>query len=29
MTGDEYVKWVAAAEKEHQALMKDAGFLAK
>jgi putative tricarboxylic transport membrane protein len=29
MTGPEYVKWVDAAEKEHQALMKDAGFLAK
>ena len=28
MTGDEYVKWVANAEKEHMALMKDAGFLA-
>jgi putative tricarboxylic transport membrane protein len=29
MTGDEYVKWVAAAEKTHMELMKDAGFLAK
>jgi len=29
MTGDEYVKWVAAAEKTHLELMKDAGFLAK
>ncbi|MCC6947162.1 MAG: tripartite tricarboxylate transporter substrate binding protein [Bradyrhizobiaceae bacterium] len=29
MTGDEYVKWVAAAEKEHHELMKAAGFLAK
>jgi putative tricarboxylic transport membrane protein len=29
MTGPDYVKWVAAAEKEHEALMKDAGFLAK
>jgi putative tricarboxylic transport membrane protein len=29
MTGDEYVKWVAAAEKTHMDLMKDAGFLAK
>ena len=28
MTGDEYVKWVAAAEKTHMDLMKDAGFLA-
>jgi putative tricarboxylic transport membrane protein len=29
MTGPDYVKWVAAAEKEHEALMKEAGFLAK
>jgi tripartite-type tricarboxylate transporter receptor subunit TctC len=29
MTGDEYAKWVAAAEKEHMELMKEAGFLAK
>jgi tripartite-type tricarboxylate transporter receptor subunit TctC len=29
MSGDEYVKWVAAAEKTHEGLMKDAGFLAK
>jgi putative tricarboxylic transport membrane protein len=29
MTGPDYVKWVAAAEKEHEVLMKDAGFLAK
>ena len=29
MTGDEYVKWVAAAEKTHEGLMKEAGFLAK
>jgi tripartite-type tricarboxylate transporter receptor subunit TctC len=29
MTGDEYVKWVAAAEKTHENLMKEAGFLAK
>jgi len=29
MTGDEYVKWVAAAEKTHYELMKEAGFLAK
>jgi tripartite-type tricarboxylate transporter receptor subunit TctC len=29
MTGDEYVKWVAAAEKTHEELMRAAGFLAK
>jgi tripartite-type tricarboxylate transporter receptor subunit TctC len=29
MAGDDYVKWVAAAEKTHEGLMKDAGFLAK
>jgi tripartite-type tricarboxylate transporter receptor subunit TctC len=29
MTGDDYVKWVAAAEKTHEELMKAAGFLAK
>jgi len=29
MTGKEYVKWVANAEKVHRDLMKDAGFLAK
>ena len=29
MTGDQYVKWVAEAEKQHEALMKEAGFLAK
>jgi len=29
MTGDEYLKWVTAAEKTHQELMKEAGFLAK
>src|SRR5499427_2921566 len=29
MTGDEYAKWVASAEKLHEGLMKDAGFLAK
>ena len=29
MTGDAFVKWVAAAEKTHMGLMKDAGFLAK
>jgi putative tricarboxylic transport membrane protein len=29
MSGDEYTKWVAAAEKEHVDLMKEAGFLAK
>ena len=29
MVGDEYAKWVADAEKLHQGLMKDAGFLAR
>jgi putative tricarboxylic transport membrane protein len=29
MVGDEYTKWVTDAEKLHQGLMKDAGFLAK
>ena len=29
MTGDEYAKWVANAEKVHEGLMKEAGFLAK
>ncbi|RDV03494.1 Bug family tripartite tricarboxylate transporter substrate binding protein [Undibacter mobilis] len=29
MSGDEYAKWVAAAEKTHEDLMKEAGFLAK
>jgi putative tricarboxylic transport membrane protein len=29
MTGADYVKWVAAAEKTHEELMKAAGFLAK
>lgn len=29
MTGPEYVKWVADAEKLHEGLMKSAGFLAK
>jgi tripartite-type tricarboxylate transporter receptor subunit TctC len=28
MAGDEYVKWVANAEKLHEGLMKEAGFLA-
>jgi putative tricarboxylic transport membrane protein len=28
MTGDEYAKWVDTEEKRHQALMKEAGFLA-
>jgi putative tricarboxylic transport membrane protein len=28
MTGDAYVKWVAAAEKTHEELMRAAGFLA-
>jgi tripartite-type tricarboxylate transporter receptor subunit TctC len=29
MTGDDYAKWVAVAEKTHFDLMKEAGFLAK
>ena len=29
LTGAEYLKWVENAEKTHEALMKDAGFLAK
>jgi putative tricarboxylic transport membrane protein len=29
MTGADYAKWVDGEEKRHQALMKDAGFLAK
>jgi putative tricarboxylic transport membrane protein len=29
MSGDEYMKWVDAAEKTHYELMKEAGFLAK
>ncbi|MFO0990132.1 MAG: tripartite tricarboxylate transporter substrate-binding protein [Alphaproteobacteria bacterium] len=29
MSGDEFAKWVAAAEKTHYDLMKEAGFLAK
>ncbi|RYG06900.1 MAG: tripartite tricarboxylate transporter substrate binding protein, partial [Burkholderiales bacterium] len=29
MTGDEYVKWLTAAETMHRDLMKEAGFLAK
>ena len=29
MTGDQYGKWVADAEKLHEGLMKEAGFLAK
>ena len=29
MSGDEYAKWVEAAEKTHHELMKEAGFLAK
>jgi tripartite-type tricarboxylate transporter receptor subunit TctC len=28
ISGDEYLKWVDAAEKTHETLMKDAGFLA-
>ena len=29
LAGADYLKWVEAAEKTHEALMKDAGFLAK
>jgi tripartite-type tricarboxylate transporter receptor subunit TctC len=29
MTGDQYLKWVENAEKQHEGLMKSAGFLAK
>ena len=29
MTGDEFAKWLAAAENTHRDLMKEAGFLAK
>jgi tripartite-type tricarboxylate transporter receptor subunit TctC len=29
MSGDQFVKWVADAEKMHEGLMKEAGFLAK
>lgn len=29
MTGDEFAKWVAAADKLHEGLMREAGFLAK
>ena len=28
MTGPDYAKWVENEEKRHQALMKEAGFLA-
>ena len=28
MTGDDYAKWVDNEDKRHQALMKEAGFLA-
>ena len=28
MTGADYVKWVDSEEKRHEALMKEAGFLA-
>ena len=28
-TGDEFAKWVADAEKQHEGLMKEAGFLAR
>jgi tripartite-type tricarboxylate transporter receptor subunit TctC len=29
LTGDAYVKWLAAAEATHRTLMTEAGFLAK
>jgi tripartite-type tricarboxylate transporter receptor subunit TctC len=29
LSGPDYLKWVEAAEKTHETLMKDAGFLAK
>jgi tripartite-type tricarboxylate transporter receptor subunit TctC len=29
MSGEAYAKWVADAQKLHEGLMKDAGFLAK
>jgi putative tricarboxylic transport membrane protein len=29
MTGADYTKWVADAEKLHEGLMKSAGFMAK
>ena len=29
MTGDEFKKWLVSAEKLHEGLMRDAGFLAK
>jgi tripartite-type tricarboxylate transporter receptor subunit TctC len=29
MTGAEYIKWVSDAEKLHESLMKEAGFLAQ
>jgi tripartite-type tricarboxylate transporter receptor subunit TctC len=29
LVGDEYIKWVASADKLHQGLMKEAGFIAK
>jgi tripartite-type tricarboxylate transporter receptor subunit TctC len=29
MSGEEYAKWVANAEKVHEGLMESAGFLAK
>jgi putative tricarboxylic transport membrane protein len=29
LTGDAYSKWVTAADKEHEALMQEAGFIAK
>ena len=29
MTGEDYVKWLGAAENQHRELMKEAGFMAK
>ena len=29
MTGEEFVKWLGAAENKHRDLMKEAGFIAK
>ena len=29
MTGDDFVKWLGAAENQHRELMKEAGFIAK
>ncbi|MEP6792219.1 MAG: tripartite tricarboxylate transporter substrate binding protein, partial [Ramlibacter sp.] len=29
MTGDDFTKWLGAAENQHRELMKEAGFIAK